>query len=187
MFHSFIRRQINFLKAVTGALRRTWLRTLGLQIERQARVGRIRIPRNFHDIQIRAGARLEDEVALIVSGEQHGRPKITIGEYCQVGRFTLIDASESIEIGNNSSIGPHVYITDHDHGTTLGADIAHQPLVSSPTSIGRGVRLGARVKVMKGVSIGDGCIVEAGSVVTRSLPPNAHVAGAPAKAIHVAS
>ncbi len=54
---------------------------------------------------------------------------------------------------------------------------------SEPIVIGPDVWIGMRTLVLKGVSIGQGTVVGAGSVVTRSLPPNVLAAGVPAKVI----
>ena len=53
----------------------------------------------------------------------------------------------------------------------------------APVAIGDDVWLGARVIVLKGVTIGDGAIVGAGSVVTRDIPPWSIAGGQPAKVI----
>jgi acetyltransferase-like isoleucine patch superfamily enzyme len=51
----------------------------------------------------------------------------------------------------------------------------------APIRIGRGVFVGARSIVLKGVTIGDGAVVGAGSVVTSDVPAHTLVAGNPAK------
>lgn len=170
--------------AVSRRLRLVWYRFLGMQLEGDVHLRRIRVPRNFHDIQIQGeGTYLDDFVVLIVSGEPHGRPKIKIGRNCGFNRFTLIDASEEIIFEDGSLCGPGCYITDHDHGIAPGAGVSSQPLVSAPTRIGKDVWLGAGVMVMKGVTIGDGSIIGAGSVVTRDIPPGMIAVGVPAKVI----
>jgi acetyltransferase-like isoleucine patch superfamily enzyme len=58
-----------------------------------------------------------------------------------------------------------------------------QPRREADVIIGRDVWLGARVIVLAGVTIGDGCVIGAGSVVTRSLPPNSIAVGAPARVV----
>ena len=56
-------------------------------------------------------------------------------------------------------------------------------LLTKPIVIGRNAWLGADVKVLAGVTIGENAIVAAGSVVTRDVPPDVVVAGSPARII----
>jgi putative colanic acid biosynthesis acetyltransferase WcaF len=57
------------------------------------------------------------------------------------------------------------------------------PVIEASIRIGRKAWIGARSIVLLGVTVGDGCVVGAGSVVTRSTPPNTLCAGNPAKVI----
>jgi acetyltransferase-like isoleucine patch superfamily enzyme len=59
--------------------------------------------------------------------------------------------------------------------------IRDQPDKLLPTKIGRDVWLGAGVKVLGGVTIGDGCVVGAGAVVTKDLPSYSIAVGVPAR------
>jgi acetyltransferase-like isoleucine patch superfamily enzyme len=59
----------------------------------------------------------------------------------------------------------------------------HQKKEELDIRIGDDCWIGARVFVLAGVTIGDGCVVGAGSVVTRSLPPNSIAVGVPAKVV----
>jgi len=169
--------------AVCRRLRLAWYRLLGMRLIGDVHLRKIRVPRNFHDIEIHAGTYLDDYVVLIVSGPADDHPKIRIGKSCGFNRFTIIDASECIDIGDFTRVGPHCYITDHDHGMSASERIMDQPLRSKPTRIGRDCWLGASVKVLKGVQIGDGAIIGAGSVVTRDIPPGAIAVGCPARVI----
>jgi acetyltransferase-like isoleucine patch superfamily enzyme len=56
-------------------------------------------------------------------------------------------------------------------------------LLTKPIVVGRNVWLGADVKVLAGVTIGENAIVAAGSVVTKDVPANMVVAGSPARII----
>jgi maltose O-acetyltransferase len=55
--------------------------------------------------------------------------------------------------------------------------------ISIPIKVGNGCWIGARSMILPGVTIGDGCIIAAGSVVTKDCEPNGLYAGTPAKRI----
>ena len=164
--------------AVMRRLRSLWYRFLGMQLASSTHLRRIKVSSNCHDIRIGKNTYLDDYVSLDVSGKPNGKIKIDIGANCGFNRFTVIAASVQIIIGEGTRVGPSVYITDHQHGNA-----ADETLIESPTIIGRDVWLGADVKVMKGVTIGDQCIVGAGSVVTEDIPPSSIVLGHPARVI----
>jgi acetyltransferase-like isoleucine patch superfamily enzyme len=110
-------------------------------------------------------------------------PTIHIGENTYVNRYSIFDASISLRVGANCMIGPHCYLTDHDHGVQAGALVRELPLVGAATQIGDNVWVGAGATILKGVTIGDNAVVGAGAVVTKSVPPSVTVAGVPAKAV----
>ena len=126
------------------------------------------------------GAALDHHVTLLATNEQ---ARITLGARCYVNRHTMLDASERIEVGDDTMIGPFCYITDHDHTFGDGMRPADGPLISAPVKIGARCWLGAHVSVLKGVSIGDGTVVGAGSVVTKSLPAGVLAVGTPARVV----
>lgn len=156
---------------------------MGVKLGKSVHLRRIKILRNFHTISIQAKTYLDDDVILIASGDCYSENLISIGQFCGINKFTLIDASENITISDHVRIGPHCYITDHDHGTALGQLIHRQNLSSRPVFIGKDVWIGAGCIILKGVKIGDHAIVAAGSVVTKSIDSKAIVAGVPAKKI----
>ncbi len=61
--------------------------------------------------------------------------------------------------------------------------IIDQGVSTAPVVIGRGTYLGANVVVVAGVTLGEHCVVGAGSVVTRSMPPYTLCVGSPARAV----
>lgn len=156
---------------------------MGVGIEGHCWLQPIEIPRNFQDIRIEKGASLDRGVILLVSGEPGKKTRITLGESVYVNRHTMIDASESIAIARDCMIGPFCYITDHDHGTDQGIAVKDQPLVAAAVTIEKEAWIGAHVTILKGVRIGRGAIVGAGSVVTKSVEPETIVAGVPARTI----
>lgn len=168
-------------ESVAARARRAWWNALGARI-RGGRLARVSIPRNPWDIEIEEAA-LDDGVVLLATGPRQASPRIRIASGTYINRFTMLDASLSIDIGPGCMIGPHCYITDHDHGIAANAAISSQPLVSAPVRLVRDVWLGAGAVVLKGVTLGPGAVVGAGAVVTRDVPAGAIVAGVPGRTI----
>jgi maltose O-acetyltransferase len=181
---ALINRLIRYPGAIAGRLRIIRLRLLGVRIGRRCWVRRIHVPRNPWDIVIADGVALDDYVVLLTTGSRRNSPRLVIDGGTYVNRFTMFDASESIEVGHNCLIGPFCYITDHNHGMEIGTPIAQRPLVSCAVRIGNNVWIGAGAIILKGVTIGDGAVIGAGAVVTRPVRSNAKVAGVPARILH---
>lgn len=103
--------------------------------------------------------------------------EIRIGDGTYVNRRTELLALERITIGAHCAIAWDVTILDTDY---------HQ-LDDSPRSaaveIGDRVWIGARSTVLKGVHIGSGAVVAAGSLVNRDVPAGALAGGVPARVI----
>ena len=90
-----------------------------------------------------------------------------LGSKVYINRNTCVVAKESIIIGNHVDIGPNVCIYDHDHSNKSPTGF-----VTAPIIIGNHVWIGANSVILKGVTIGDNCIIAAGSVVTHDVPDN---------------
>ena len=176
-----INRVIRYPGAVAMRLRIVRLRLLGAHIGRNCWIRRIEVPRNPWDIVIGDGVALDDHVVLLTMGSRGERPRLVIGNRTYVNRFTMFDASEDIEVGQDCLIGPFCYLTDHDHGTATSRLVSEQPLLSSALRIGNNVWIGAGVTILKGVTIGANAVIGAGAVVTRDVASGAKVAGAPAR------
>ena len=111
---------------------------------------------------------------------------ITIGKHCHLGEFSAIwggDDGGKITIGDFVSLAPHVFITASDYSFKKGLPFRQQEKRDRNVTIGNDVWLGTKVSVTAGVTIGDGCIVGAGAVVTKDLPANAIAGGVPAKVL----
>jgi acetyltransferase-like isoleucine patch superfamily enzyme len=110
--------------------------------------------------------------------------RIRIGNSNYFNRNVMIDACGSVEIGDYNMFGPDVYITDSNHqfGDDFGP--AELPMDHGIVVIGNRCWIGAKAIILKGVRLGDGCVVAAGAVVTRSVDPGTVVAGVPARALY---
>lgn len=116
--------------------------------------------------------------------------RITLGKECHIGERTSLwagDATGRITLGNNVSLAPEVYITASDYQFKKGIPFRQQAKRDRDVKIGNDVWLGTKVVVTAGVTIGDGCIVAAGAVVTKDLPANSVAGGIPAKVIKTRS
>jgi acetyltransferase-like isoleucine patch superfamily enzyme len=121
---------------------------------------------------------------------------ILIGDYVYVGDDCIISCAEKIEIGAFTLLAHGVQVFDNDshpvspalrekdYQIVLGlisgerADIGRASI-----KIGEHVWIGFNAILMKGISIGDGSIVAAGSIVTSDVPAHSIVAGSPARVV----
>ena len=107
--------------------------------------------------------------------------RIRIGNSNYFNRNVMIDACGSIQIGDCNMFGPDVYITDSNHRYAAGLSPSELPMDRGIVVIGNRCWIGAKVTILKGVTLGDGCVVGAGAVVTRAVKPYEVVAGVPAR------
>ena len=108
---------------------------------------------------------------------------ITVGNHARINTGTLLASHSAIVIGNDCLIGEYVSIRDADHGTGMGQPMRKQAHTSAPIVVGHNVWIARGVVILQGVTIGDGAIVAANSVVNRDVPAGAIVGGVPAKLI----
>jgi acetyltransferase-like isoleucine patch superfamily enzyme len=110
--------------------------------------------------------------------------KISIGSTVFINRDALITARAPITIGDNVLIGPRVVIDSGDHGHRDPTRPINTPgYVRMPILIESDIWIGANAVILKGVTLGQGCVVAAGSVVTKDVGPFTVVGGVPARQI----
>ncbi len=122
--------------------------------------------------------------APIITGPEGLYERLIIGEGCWFNIRCQFDLGGEIRIGNDVSFGPEVMIltTTHDIKSGSPGRRAVDQFVL-PVRIGNGAWLGARCTILPGVTVGDGAVVAAGSMVTQDVPPNTMVAGIPARVV----
>lgn len=111
---------------------------------------------------------------------QGGTLEIGAGTFINYG--CSIAASQLVRIGPRCSIGTYVIVMDNDYHR-LEPDRRNEKPPSAPVVIGENVWLGARAIILRGVTIGAGSVIAAGSVVTRDIPAGVLAAGVPARVI----
>ena len=105
---------------------------------------------------------------------------LSIGKGTYLNRDTTVVCHERISIGEDCKISYQVIIMDTDEHPVPGAQS-----LTAPVMIEDGAWLGARCIVLKGVRIGAGAVIGAGSIVTRDIPPRAVAVGQPARVLRI--
>jgi acetyltransferase-like isoleucine patch superfamily enzyme len=181
-----LQRLVRRLGLLTGPLsvaRKIYLQLLGAKIGPRTRIPRSDIPWP-HQIQIGAGCTLEPDIYFKFDGFWLPGPSIIIGNRVFIGRGVELNIQGKIEIGDDSGIGSGCVLADHNHATApIVERMRDQAVEIEPIWIGKDVIVGVNSVILKGVKIGDGSVVAAGSVVTRSIPTGEIWGGNPARKI----
>ena len=110
--------------------------------------------------------------------------RLEIGRGSSLGRGSVVCAMESVVIGDGCLMAEYVTVRDQDH-LFAGHEGLRSGFATAAVRIGDRVWLGAKSTVTKGVEIGEGCVVGANAVVTRSLAENSLAAGCPARVLRI--
>lgn len=133
------------------------------------------------------------------------RPHVEFGPHCRLGAGLFLETRDAgviklaehvrlnmgcvlvsyarIEIGAHSLFGEYVSIRDANHGTAPNNPIRLQDHTAAPVRIGSDVWVGRGSVILPGITIGDGAIIGANSVVNRDVPSGQIAAGVPARII----
>jgi hypothetical protein len=103
-----------------------------------------------------------------------------MGKRTIIMQASYINPTMPITIGDDSGIGGHCLLFTHGSWNSV---LEGYPVKFAPIHIGKKVWLPWRVFVMSGVTIGDGVVVGADSMINKDVPANCLVAGSPAKII----
>lgn len=128
-------------------------------------------------IEFGNGVTLWDDVKLSV-GFSNQSAKLIIHDRVSIGDRTEIHVGEFVEIGEDTLIAWGCCIMDRDYHCLDSSEEKMKPVI-----IGKQVWIGNNCIILKGVLIGDGAVVAAGSVVTKDVVANTLVGGNPAKVL----
>ncbi len=116
---------------------------------------------DYSKLQIGKGVRIKKNVYLAI----RDNAKLILGRGVFINRNSIIVARESIEIGDEVTIGPNVCIYDHDHDIYNPGSYECKKIVIKDNAW-----IGANVSILKGVIIGKGAVIASGSVVSKDVP-----------------
>lgn len=109
--------------------------------------------------------------------------EVSLGNDSGIGINCLITGE--VEIGNNVMMGPEVIVftTNHRHDRVDIPMIEQGFEAMRPVVIGNDVWIGQRVIILPGVTIGDGCIIGAGAVVSKDVDSYSVFVGNPGRVV----
>lgn len=109
---------------------------------------------------------------------------LSVGSNVFINRGTSITARAPISIGDDVLIGPYVIIDSGDHDyQDATKSINTQGYLKTPIKIESDIWIGANAVILRGVTLGHGCVVAAGAVVNKSVTPFTVVGGVLARKI----
>lgn len=141
--------------------------------------GPTKIIKKHGKIEVGYRTKLWPYVKLSCTGnDKHKKAEIIIGHHSSIGDYSQIHSGGTVDIGNYVLISWDVDILGTDYHSVGGG-----VLKPSEIKIEDHVWIGCKSIILKNVTIGQGAVIGAGSVVTKDVPPYTLVAGNPAKPI----
>ena len=180
-----------FLKRKRSTIHSYWIRNAFKNCPASVRFAKIGMLHDPEYISIGEKCSFQDYLYLTAWKEyqgEHFTPELTIGNNGSVGAFNHITCINKVIIGDNCLTGKWVTISDNNHGTT-DFEVLHEApterklYTKGPVIIGKNVWIGDKATILGGVTIGDGAVIAANSVVTKDVPAYSVVGGNPARVI----
>lgn len=136
----------------------------------------------YDQIQVHGPGRIEKQISIWVAVEPEAKSRFRIGKNFFVGRNSYFGVYDELSIGDSVMIGAYSYITTANHRfDRTDLPMLQQGFSSAPIHIGSDVWIGAHCVILPGVTIGDGAVIAAGSVVNKDVAPFEVWGGVPAK------
>jgi acetyltransferase-like isoleucine patch superfamily enzyme len=111
---------------------------------------------------------------------------VSIGAKTVLGQECTISSFQHVSIGRECVIADRVMLIDFDHGIVdVERPIRLQGIYKRDVRVGNNVWIGYGACILRGVTVGDNAVIGTSAVVTRDVPPNAVVAGVPARVLRM--
>lgn len=112
---------------------------------------------------------------------------LVIGRDVSINQGSVLSARQSVAIGEGTRIGENCSIRDSDHRIDASLTLLESGFVTRPVNIGCNVWIGRHVTILPGVTIGDGAVIGAHSLVNIDIAAHAVAFGIPARVERVLS
>ncbi len=155
----------------------SFVRGKRLQIEKRVSIGSATM---IDTPYLKIGEETKINEQVFIGGLQFPDSRLTIGKHCQIMQMTFINPAKWITIGDDTGIGGDTLIFGH---TTWLSKFEGYPADFKPIEIGNSVSIAWRVFVGAGAKIGNGAVIGANSLVTRTIPERCLATGSPAKVV----
>jgi len=161
-----------------------WLRLNGVRVGHRVRFfGRVRVFGDPRRVTIGDGCLVHRGVTFWTHDYGPGSGEIVLGREVMLLHNVTLNSWVGIRVGDSTAFGDGCYVQDNDHGTDPETPMMKQPLRGAPIEIGSDVWFGARCIVLKGVTVGDGAVIGAGSVVVKPVPAGVVAVGVPCRPV----
>jgi acetyltransferase-like isoleucine patch superfamily enzyme len=154
----------------------------GMIVGSQTIVGKIHVEWP-NSVEIGKNCDIQDGITFWIQSPFKIDNRIIIGDNVFIGRNTEFNCCKSIRIGNNCLIASSTVFVDSSHTFVKDELITNQRLALKEITVEEDVWIGTGCKILFGIRLGRGCIIGAGAVVNKSVPPYEIWAGIPARKI----
>jgi acetyltransferase-like isoleucine patch superfamily enzyme len=174
--------RMRYLYVLPSLFRRMWYGLLGMKIGKGTHLPRIFVTWP-HQVSFGRNCVLEHHINFKFDGIWKKEPSIIISDDVFIGAGCEFNISGGIRIGKRTMIASGCKFIDHNHGTSMTESMNTQKPSIDAIEIGEEVWLGVNVVVLKGVKIGKGAVIAAGSVLLGDVGEYEIFGGVPAKLI----
>ena len=173
--------RFRFIKKIASTIYTAYLKSMGVAIGKNTMIEKADFTW-YHKVKIGEGCTIEKQVFFKYDGPYTEGYAIVIDDKTFIGKGCEFNISHGISIGYHGAIASGCKFIDHNHGFDNRTQyIGEQTPTGAVIRIEDDVWLGANVVVLKGVHIGKGAIVAAGSVVNKSIGAYEIWGGVPAR------